>query len=172
MQNLEEFFSNLRPFGEQKFIDDAQLRADTVSYVGIPYSDQDRRRLILDRIPFVDRHERLEFSQSDVLAILRLPERQIGSEVVPVVRVFVRKGTVGLLVRTFVVSAESPPAGKDFRKRLEEPLKVLDEPARARVFEEFEAVLAGVSVSAPPEVGAIEMHVTCDAGHTDDDLIM
>jgi hypothetical protein len=171
MPTLQEFLMNLRPFEEPKFIDNARLRAESVSYVGIPYADRQKEMLVLDCTPFVGRQQRLEFANKDVLAALKLPDKEVAGEMVPVVRVYVRRGAVGVLVRTFVVSRE-PSADLDPGKRLEVPLQTPDQTTRPRVFEEFEDALAGLPVSAPPGVGAVEMHVTCDAGHTDNDLLM
>ena len=40
------------------------------------------------------------------------------------------------------------------------------------VLDAFEESLVGLPASVSSAIGAVEMHVTCDAGHTDNDIIV
>jgi hypothetical protein len=171
-KRLAQFVRDLSEFDATRFLHEAELRAHTVPVIGIPYSKQEGGILVLDRTPFVGFHERIEIPVDGIAAFLKLPEREIGGQVVPMVKAFVRNGVVCSRVQAYTVERREPQRDESIRERLGDLLKPLDDHLRTRIFDEFEAILEKLPSAAPFELGDAEMHVACDAGHTDDDLIM
>ena len=166
----KNYLNELPEFSNDKFHSNAQLRADTIPFVGVPYKDKKTNSIVLDQTPILGKHERIEIKFSDIMSIITLPDYQIGNEHVPMTKVFVKKDAIVLRISAIQACAFTEIG--DARQKIEELVVGLDEESKVQFLENFERVLSEIPQISPAITGPIEMHVTCDAGHTDNDLMM